>query len=73
MPHAQHDDNVHYYSMTAIRRSVRAMMVIVAVSILIAPAFALYFVHSMVIRLALIAVFSLLFALALSLGTQPKP
>jgi hypothetical protein len=58
--------------MTAIRRTARAILMILAVTMLILPAVALYLTHRMSIRLALIAAFSFLFALALALGTRSR-
>jgi hypothetical protein len=68
--HTLRDENVQYYSMTAIRRFSRGILVFVAVAILIIPVFILYFVASLIIHLGAIACFSLLFAIAMSLGTK---
>jgi hypothetical protein len=62
--------NIHYYSLTSIRRFARGILVLTAVVMLTVPIFVLYFVEQMAIRLGLIAVFGLLFALAMSVATK---
>jgi hypothetical protein len=69
-PYAQLDDHVYYYSKKTIRRVVRSILTTVAVAILVAPIFILYYVTKPVIKLALITVFSFCFALSLALWTK---
>lgn len=48
------------------------MLTIFAVAVLVGPLFALHYAKKQVLRLALIAVFSLVFALAVSLATKSR-
>jgi len=63
---------VQYYSATSIRRLVRAALTIAAVIFLVAPLFALNYARKQELRLALIGVFSLIFALAVSFATKSR-
>lgn len=63
---------VEFYSATNVRRVVRAALTIVAVVILVGPLFALNYAKQTVLRLVLIGVFALCFALAISFGTKSR-
>ena len=58
--------------MTTIRHLVRIVVTIAAVFVITGPTFALYFERRLIIRLVLVVVFSLAFAVMLSIMTACK-
>ena len=63
---------VHYYSSLIVQRVARSVVSAGAVLLIVGPTFALYFEENPAIRLVLVLVFALTFAIVVALTTTAK-